>query len=525
MKYLYFVLLVIVSGRVMAQDTTQPQNLAEHLSSIYEQLHVIADWGAPHCEDHHEDKDEVRICDIANRFQVFEDEFIGSEKKFHKKLNEYKIEETVRVREVFSHRKALLEKLFLEYELCTAYLKSHQPYPYADMSVFEEEIDILNDVEHDVLYGLEEHEKRTIEFIEEFDQDIEHTVGDTTLIHFSNLFYSLKSSFYATKNQEKVKNFEKEYDRLQQRMQLLNADKIVFDTKHSSKTVNIRNRETKKWGVYQFLSDTIIPIVNPRFTKAKAYVEIQNCFTSDNRVVKYKGGTFQFFTPEGKEATPVLTLPKGEKEWTLYEITRTFNVQDFIAITDDKYGMTDTDGTIIIPFVYDELVHNSSTGEYAVKKDNKWFLYKKENPVPIEVTSILGTERNYFIYQNLDEIGFLSKDNKKIKSITGQAFGGTGKTTQIKIFNNQGEGLINSDGKMLLQPKYEEVHLFQFGLACVKMNGKYGFVDEQEKLVIDYQFDTNSWFYEENRAEVSKSHDCFIIDRTGKKLESISCAW
>jgi hypothetical protein len=71
----------------------------------------------------------------------------------------------------------------------------------------------------------------------------------------------------------------------------------------------------------------------------------------------------------------------------------------------------------------------------------------------------------------------------------------------------------------------DEAHLFSDGLAAVRKNGKYGFINENNKLVIDCEYDAVLDFTEGlcgvanlMGSEDSTFYEWFFIDKTGKKV-------
>ena len=64
---------------------------------------------------------------------------------------------------------------------------------------------------------------------------------------------------------------------------------------------------------------------------------------------------------------------------------------------------------------------------------------------------------------------------------------------------------------------YTSVDCLKDGLAGVKQNGKWGFIDNTGKVVIPVQYD-NAWVFENGKALVQLNGEEFYIDETGKRL-------
>ena len=57
-------------------------------------------------------------------------------------------------------------------------------------------------------------------------------------------------------------------------------------------------------------------------------------------------------------------------------------------------------------------------------------------------------------------------------------------------------------------------------MSCVKINGKYGFINKKGKLVVNAIYD-NAFSYENGLAYVAKGSNAYFIDKTGKKVIKI----
>jgi hypothetical protein len=80
-------------------------------------------------------------------------------------------------------------------------------------------------------------------------------------------------------------------------------------------------------------------------------------------------------------------------------------------------------------------------------------------------------------------------------------------------------GFINTTGKVVVEPKYDEAHSFSNGRALVKLNDKYGFIDINGREIIKPQFDSACSF-SENLASVKINGKYGYIDKEGKPVIS-----
>ncbi|MBP3483351.1 MAG: WG repeat-containing protein [Alistipes sp.] len=69
----------------------------------------------------------------------------------------------------------------------------------------------------------------------------------------------------------------------------------------------------------------------------------------------------------------------------------------------------------------------------------------------------------------------------------------------------------------VINPRFERAFSYSEGLACVRLNGKYGFINKVGESVIQYRFDT-AWPFSEGLALVSVNRKCGFIDRSGASI-------
>ena len=67
--------------------------------------------------------------------------------------------------------------------------------------------------------------------------------------------------------------------------------------------------------------------------------------------------------------------------------------------------------------------------------------------------------------------------------------------------------------------KYDVVDDFSEGLAFVKLNGKYGFIDKIGKEVIPLKYDATEWFFR-GKALVLLNNEWFYIDKLGNRIKN-----
>lgn len=180
-----------------------------------------------------------------------------------------------------------------------------------------------------------------------------------------------------------------------------------------------------------------------------------------------------------------------------------------VACQDGKYGYLDEEMKPVSEFVWEELSgikHNTGAG----KRDGKWVLIDKKGEAK--------TEKQYEDVI-MDENGFCSaqkcifvKEGDKYHLIShkGKRIGGE-EFEYAKAFTEEGYsavcrdgkwGFVDSDGKMAIDFQYDEAKSFQNGFAAVCIDGLWGYIDTEGSLIIDARFIKATSFSSEGTAAV-----------------------
>jgi hypothetical protein len=86
-------------------------------------------------------------------------------------------------------------------------------------------------------------------------------------------------------------------------------------------------------------------------------------------------------------------------------------------------------------------------------------------------------------------------------------------------------GYVNSEGKFIINPQFEEASFFTGnGLAKVKKGGKYGFINKKGEMAIPATYENTTSFYEGLACVVSEGTAPFYINEKGEKKFELSRA-
>ena len=78
-------------------------------------------------------------------------------------------------------------------------------------------------------------------------------------------------------------------------------------------------------------------------------------------------------------------------------------------------------------------------------------------------------------------------------------------------------GFADGNNRIVIDPVYDKVKPFSCNRAKVSINAKYGFIDRSGEIVIPITYDKAQDFYD-NKAQVSIHGEAFFIDLTGNRM-------
>lgn len=194
---------------------------------------------------------------------------------------------------------------------------------------------------------------------------------------------------------------------------------------------------------------------------------------------------------------------------------------DFTIIqdADNKYGVVDPTGAFIIPLgMYDE-IDPILSGFASVKKLNKWGAVDNVGKLIIPTTYLQKLE----IFEGKIKVksekgeGFLNSAGKEI--IASNYIIKDSKLTDFTIIQDEYKnyGVVDEKGAFIIPLKlYEEIKPLSNGVACVKLQGKWGAINRNGKLIIPavyyYPF---SFYYNYAKVRLSEKGGDGFIDNNG----------
>jgi hypothetical protein len=82
---------------------------------------------------------------------------------------------------------------------------------------------------------------------------------------------------------------------------------------------------------------------------------------------------------------------------------------------------------------------------------------------------------------------------------------------------NNKYGYKDEQGKLIVEPKYDLAYSLNEGMAAVRLNGKYGYVDQKGREIIPPKYD-HTWKFIGGYAAVKLDDKYGFIDQSGKEI-------
>lgn len=283
-----------------------------------------------------------------------------------------------------------------------------------------------------------------------------------------------------------------------------NAGTILIDVKYSDiknlgttyKEGYITIDENGKCGI---VSTTKIQILENK------YNEIKQVYLGDNYYV----------VEDGKEK---IINQAGE---TLidngFDDIKSSTKRGIIFTQKDLYGEMSTSGDILIEAKYQDL-KEANEGIYIAKKDEKYGIIdeNEKEKVPFEYTGIIYNEKaNVFLAEDENYKTTIINDKYETKL--------NGVLVELNVSDKYIRMRVGSDYKyynLSLEEITSQEALPNNTLFLKKENGKYGYVDKKENVVVDYIYDDATEQNPYGFVAVKKDGVWGSLDRNGKIIIS-----
>lgn len=174
-----------------------------------------------------------------------------------------------------------------------------------------------------------------------------------------------------------------------------------------------------------------------------------------------------------------------------YQGLKEINTGIFVANKDGKYGIIDLTETTKVDFKYTDIYYNEKAGVYIAedKNYNSSIIDTNFNIKLTGILSELNTDKGYMKLKIGDSYKYYNFkfEEKDVKDILSN-------NTLYLSKKDDKYGYIDKDGKVVVDYIYEEaLDQNQYGFAAIKKDGLWGAIDANGKVVVDtkYNLDNN----------------------------------
>jgi uncharacterized protein (TIGR02145 family) len=183
---------------------------------------------------------------------------------------------------------------------------------------------------------------------------------------------------------------------------------------------------------------------------------------------------------------------------------------------DEKWGVINSDGLVVIPCIYDD-VEDGNDDLFIVTLDDKKGVVDVTGNIIIEIQydDINGFEDDYAIIELNELYGIINLKGQEIVSCISSEWPTIPKSKLVDIYTENGSNLIDlKTGNPVLKGNYDVI-LVDGNNLLVSVNDKWGWIDNEENVIIKFKFDRALPFVDSDLARVQDDEKFGFIDKTG----------
>ena len=281
---------------------------------------------------------------------------------------------------------------------------------------------------------------------------------------------------------------------------LLKNGKIVISNEYQSLMYSESNntliaKKGKKYGVLSLDGDIIVPFsYNQISVNGKYIYAVDN---NENTTV---------FSPDGKQTDMNENIQILNVENTNYQIRiETLNERTMYSVYENDKKITETDYSYIQYLFDNYFIASNGNGKLGIidTTNNKKLEFDYSSIQIIDDTNLIKAIKGDTteIYSNKIE-KICEMDNATIEN----------KESYIKVFNDNDIKYVSLEGKLV-----ENTDIFKENtIFAKKLNGKWGFVNVQGNVIVDYIYDMVTDVNKYGYSGIKQNGKWGVIDRLGK---------
>ncbi len=278
---------------------------------------------------------------------------------------------------------------------------------------------------------------------------------------------------------------------------------IVYDS--NNKVFEVE--KSKKFGIYNMEGKQIVPVEYDQIDITGIYLYAQNAqgtivynsngteaninsnvaiLNTDNEKYKIRinnenGTKYGIINQEGKK------LVEERYNYISYLYDKYF----IVSKENGKLGVIDDKDNVKIEIKYDSLqrIQDTDLIQASITKENEMHVFSNEMTEICNLKNgIIEKEKDFIKVYNSSETKYISLEGKEIKN--------TEVYPENKIFaksQNNKWGFVDKNGKVIVDFKYEKAtELNEYGFAAVKKDSKWGAINEEGKETSEPKFEVDN---------------------------------
>ncbi|WP_282039332.1 WG repeat-containing protein [Saccharicrinis aurantiacus] len=275
-------------------------------------------------------------------------------------------------------------------------------------------------------------------------------------------------------------------------------------------------------GIYSIYAQTFFDkIYKDGDTSRESSVEIffsKECdweFRFPQKISRIKNGSFEYCTlvSSYSEDLAVVSKKEDKKKKTKYGLS-----------SSSKYGYIDRKKNLVLGFNYDH-GRKFIGGKAAVRKEGKYiFINKKGDVVSSEFEYIYAYNQKYSIvkYDLEQDYIILDRFQRRVARLPIDYRIGSLYDNIVSFSNKESNkyGIINIEGKVLIEPLYDDVVILNENYFKVKVANLWGVIDISNNIIVPIEFKDVYENIEYNRINANKDKDCSIYDLDGNHINT-----
>ena len=181
----------------------------------------------------------------------------------------------------------------------------------------------------------------------------------------------------------------------------------------------------------------------------------------------------------------IIGTDKTEKAKVEYQELNYIFSDYYVAKKDGKFGVINSNNEIMIPLEYTSLLFNKEADCIMGTKNDDGNIYFSDRNLTLKLTGTNMTVYNGYIRMNVDNtykiynLKFEEKSNREAYP-----------NNTLYVAKNDGKyGLVNKDGTLVVQYQYDDItEQNKYGYVAVKKDGKWGVIDQYGNVVVDPKY-------------------------------------